>query len=37
VKWELDETEQIRKMIRAAIITAQSSTNRGGGSDVHRE
>jgi len=30
VKWELDEAEQLRKMIRAAIITAQSSENRGG-------
>jgi four helix bundle protein len=29
VKWELDEAEQLRRMIRAAIITAQSSDNRG--------
>jgi len=29
VKWEIEETEQLRKMIRAAIITAQSSPTRG--------
>jgi four helix bundle protein len=29
VKWELDEAEQLRRMIRAAIITAQSSDDRG--------
>jgi four helix bundle protein len=29
VKWELAEAEQLRKMIRAAIITAQSSDARG--------
>jgi four helix bundle protein len=29
VTQELDEAEQLRKMIRAAIITAQSSDNRG--------
>jgi four helix bundle protein len=31
VAWELDEAEQLRKMIRAAIITGQASDDRGEG------
>jgi len=31
VEWELDEANQLLKMIRSAIMTAQSSTSRGGG------
>jgi four helix bundle protein len=31
VAWELDEADQLRRMIRAAIITAQSSPDRGAG------
>jgi four helix bundle protein len=30
VEWELDESKQLLKMIKSAIITAQSSPHRGG-------
>lgn len=30
VEWEVDEANQLLKMIRSAIMTAQSSTSRGG-------
>jgi hypothetical protein len=29
VDWELDEADQLRRVIRAAIITGQSTNNRG--------
>jgi len=31
IEWELDEAKQVLKMIRAAILTAKSSPNRGEG------
>jgi four helix bundle protein len=34
VSWELDEADQLRRMIRAAIMTAESSDDRGELEDV---